>query len=285
MCEVSVVMVVDNRDLDVQDSILSVLKQSFNSLELILVDACSTHDLSSIVLQLNDQRVRLINKDCVEVDSFGFGVSNAYGKYIAFMDPNFLMHVDRLKIQHSFMQSNVDLAVCCSEVGFLGVDSYTHSFSKSVSGLIENSLLKFLHCGNFINYPSAMIRTEFLSKNKFFSDHSITEVFKLWIEIAKLGGLIYVDSLPLTIFRKSVSQYSKMMEEIHLFSSAEILDSVLGYMVKHNTAVYPELSIVLSNLLQLREKWLISTQDILSFYRRYFFKSDMNSFILSSQSN
>ena len=88
------------------------------------------------------------------------------------------------------------------------VERIAHSFCS----LVKYPLLVFLQ-GNFIFHPTVMIRKKFLIENKLhYENYPYAEDYKLWIEIAKKGGIFYVESQPLLYYRISETQITQKKE-------------------------------------------------------------------------
>jgi len=80
---ISVVLPVYNVEAYVYDAIVSVLNQSIQDFEIIVIDDCSTDNTVSIIESFKDTRIRIINKDTNKglIDSLniGFKVSKRGG--------------------------------------------------------------------------------------------------------------------------------------------------------------------------------------------------------------
>lgn len=110
MCElVSIIMPSYNTGAYIKKTIQSVINQSYQNWELIIVDDCSTDNTDEAVLPfLNDRRIRYIKN---EVNS-GAAISRnralmeAKGKWIAFLDSDDLWVQEKLEKQIHFMETN-----------------------------------------------------------------------------------------------------------------------------------------------------------------------------------
>jgi glycosyltransferase involved in cell wall biosynthesis len=111
---VSVILPVYNAARFIQESITSILEQTFTSLELIVVDDCSTDKTVDVVKQFNDGRIRLItlteNKGYPFAMNVGIGVSSGY--YIARMDADDVSSPTRLEEQVKALTKYSGAAFC-----------------------------------------------------------------------------------------------------------------------------------------------------------------------------
>lgn len=272
MCEISVVMPVYNAEMYVKDAIESVLKQSFGVFEFIIIDDGSTDKTCSIIQSFDDKRIKLIANKHDFIGSLNLGLDSAEGKYIARMDADDIMHVDRLKIQYSIMENETEITVCGAGIIRFGANLRPESLAH-FSGLIKNPLLKFIQ-RNFLFHPTAMIRTDFLREHKLkYENYFYAEDFKFWTEIAKMGGQFYIDNQPLLYYRISDNQVSKQKSEEQKATTEIIITEIIEYLIEQNNSEYSELSMTFSNLCQLREKGLITKYEISVFFQNLFLKN------------
>lgn len=93
----------------IKDCIDSVLSQSFQDLELLVVDDGSTDNSCDIVNSVRDNRIRLIRNQHDYVGSLNKLLDEAKGKYIARMDADDVMYPNRLAIQYEYMENHPDV--------------------------------------------------------------------------------------------------------------------------------------------------------------------------------
>lgn len=105
---VSIVMPSYNAEKYINNSIKSVLAQTYQNWELLIVDDCSTDKTEEIVKSFSDERIKFFKND---VNS-GAAVSRnralmeAKGKWIAFLDSDDIWLPAKLEHQILFMQTN-----------------------------------------------------------------------------------------------------------------------------------------------------------------------------------
>lgn len=266
--EISVVMPVYNAEKYVKETIDSIINQSFTDFECIIVDDGSTDKTKEIIRSYDDQRIVLIENKHHFIASLNKGMKRAKGKYIARMDADDTMHPDRLKIQHSIMETEPGITVCGTWMTRFGEGIAADSVARNIAGLIELPLLQFLR-GNFVFHPTAMIRKNFLIQNQLqYEDYPCAEDFKLWSEMAKRGGVFYIENQPLLHYRISDSQVSKQKREEQKATTERILLENLKYLLDKNSENYPELATFLNSLLELHEKEFINFTEMLQIVHR-----------------
>ena len=106
---VSIIMPSYNTSEYVEESIKSVLNQTYTNWELIIVDDCSTDNSEEIIKQFtHDARIRFFKneKNSGAAISRNFALREAKGKWIAFLDSDDLWEPEKLEKQIGFMREN-----------------------------------------------------------------------------------------------------------------------------------------------------------------------------------
>ena len=274
MCEISVVMPVYNSGKYVNEAIMSVLAQSFDDFEFIIVDDGSTDNTQSIIHSFVDTRIKFIQNKHDFIGSLNRGMSSATGKYVARMDADDIMHIDRLKIQHAVMQRHSEITICGTSANNFS-NSQNKGRSDIVSGLIEKPILKFIQ-GNFIIHPTTMIRSNFLRKHSLkYEDYPYAEDYKLWSEIAKFGGQFYVENQPLHYYRISDGQVSNKYREQQKKTTEIIIKEIIAFLIEENKREYPELSDMYNNLCKLQKRQLLSAYEVSRFFQNLFSNNEL----------
>lgn len=108
---VSVVMPVYNCERFIDDAIRSILYQTFEDFEFIILNDGSTDKTWEIVDSFKDNRLVLINnhENKKIPERRNQGINIAIGKYIAIQDGDDISFVDRLQKQVEFLENNNDI--------------------------------------------------------------------------------------------------------------------------------------------------------------------------------
>lgn len=113
---ISILMPVYNGQEYLEETVLSILNQSYKEFELIIIDDGSSDNTKAICdnLEKVDKRIKIIHKKNTGVShTRNVALDNASGEYIAFIDSDDSVYKDYLKILLSSMEkSNGQLAVC-----------------------------------------------------------------------------------------------------------------------------------------------------------------------------
>ena len=280
MSKISVVMPTYNAERYVKEAIESVLNQSFGDFEYIIVDDGSSDDTMSIIRSFSDKRIKIFENKHDFIGSLNIGIRSASGKYIARMDADDLMYCERLKIQYKIMEEEPELAVCTSWVRTFG-ENIAGNILPSYVGVLKYPLYHLLQ-GNFLFHPTALIRTSFLYEHILeYQNYEFAEDYKLWVEIAKRGGLFYIESQPLLFYRINTEQVSYQKRKEQAETALRIRWEILTYLLKLNSNHYPNLSLMLESMSLAKNQGLLTDDRILSFFYDLF-SENQSRFILES---
>jgi len=115
MALVSVIIPTYNRSHVLNDTIASVLRQSIDDFELLIVDDGSTDNTATVVERVGDGRIRYFRKQHAGLAAArNYGISKSQGRYITFLDDDDLLDRDFLEIMAGTLERccEYDVAYC-----------------------------------------------------------------------------------------------------------------------------------------------------------------------------
>lgn len=259
---ISVMLCAYNAESYIYDAIESVLAQSYKHFEFIIVDDGSTDNTVQQIQRFSDKRIKLIQCRHDYIASLNRGLRACRGDYIARMDADDMMNPDRLSKQLEVMQNHPHLAACFSWATTFGLAEET--IGHHVKGEVKHAFF-WLLTGNYVIHPTAMVRTEFLRKNRIrYKRYQYAEDYKLWSDITAAEGQIFVISEPLIKYRVSRSQVSYVhhatQSATRLTIQQEILEELLSRLQ------YPQKSQLIRlyhNLQKLNQAEIIQGDEII----------------------
>lgn len=223
----SIIMPCYNSSKWIEKSISSVLNQSFNDWELIIVDDCSSDNSVNIIEDyiFLDKRIKLIKskKNNGAAQSRNIGISISHGRYIAFLDSDDLWHPKKLETQISFMQkSSLPFSFTYYEQINSKDEHIKYVFSPKI--LRYNDLLKTCYIGCL----TVMFDTEYFGKREM-STRSLREDYATWLEMVKLVDNFHCIPEILASYRVYPEQNSSRKirmakENWHLYRNIENLN-------------------------------------------------------------
>ena len=123
MVSISVVMPVYNVEISMlEEAVNSILSQTFQDFEFIIIDDASNDDTYNYLNGIKDERIILIrNSEHLGITkSLNIGLKEAKGKYIARMDGDDISLPQRFEKQYEYMESHPDVIVCGTGVEIFG---------------------------------------------------------------------------------------------------------------------------------------------------------------------
>lgn len=207
----SVVMAVYNtEELWLKQSVESILKQTLEDFEFIIVLDCPTDNSAEIIREYekNDTRIRvLVNESNLGLTkSLNRGLEIAKGKYIARMDADDVSVCYRLERQVQYLENHDNVAA-------VGSRCYTTNLNNIVlSEWIDNHELlriRMLFHNAGLPHPTAMIRRSVLLQHniKYTEWAKKAQDYKLWVDLLPFGELVLLPDV-LLIYREHTSQIS-----------------------------------------------------------------------------
>jgi glycosyltransferase involved in cell wall biosynthesis len=160
--EISVLISCYNASRWLHEAINSVLKQTYENFELILVDDGSEDETWNIIqsYQKTDNRIVTISKKNTGLaDSLNVGISQARGKWIARLDADDLCEVTRLEKQLAFVRNHPEVILLGT--GFLEIDAQDRIIKKNMYPSGHRQLVKKLErLQRFFPHSSTFYCTE-----------------------------------------------------------------------------------------------------------------------------
>lgn len=195
---VSIITPVHNSFSHIEDTIQSVLQQTFSDWELILIDDKSSDNGMDILAKYvrQDSRIRLLknSKNQGAAITRNKGIEASEGRYIAFLDSDDLWEPEKLETQLKFMTEN-DYA--------FSFTAYRKFKNEKIIGIQEvpekvthKELLKTCSIGCL----TAMYDTEKLGK-VYMPNISRRQDFALWLKLLKMVPYAYGLNIPLAKYR------------------------------------------------------------------------------------
>jgi len=179
---VSVILPYFKKKEFIEDSINSVLKQTYKNLEIIIIYDDTDHKDLSIIKKLKsyDRRINyILNVSNVGAgESRNIGIRHAKGKYISFLDADDIWNKNKIKTQIKFMKKN-DLKITHTTYEIIDKDKKITGLRRARNFNNVDELLKSCDIG----LSTVMLKKEILSKECFFPSLKTKEDFVLWLKI------------------------------------------------------------------------------------------------------
>lgn len=211
---ISVIIPVYNGEKTIRETIYSVLSQTLQNFELIVVNDGSKDSTVEIVEGIQDPRLKLFSyPNAGQAMSRNRGFSHAVGEYISFLDADDLWTPDKLEAQLKALQENPQADVAYSWTNYINESGqYLRQGSYvKVSGDVFKNLLVV----NFLeNGSNPLIRAKALTEVGGF-DGAVTpaEDWDMWLRLAARYHFVAVPS-PQILYRVSATSSSANVSKL-----------------------------------------------------------------------
>lgn len=235
MPKVSVVVTTYNRKEYLTETIQSILNQTYQDFELIVVDNYSNYDFFAHIKSFGSKKIvpfQNQNNGIIAVNR-NFGIQHAKGEFVAFCDDDDIWVKNKLQRQIDIVdKTNCDLvhSNMCLFTG--GVTNIIETTSNKPINNINNLISQ-----NQVNTSSVLVR----NKNLFFpvdANLIAIEDYALWLNLCIKGFRFEFSPEPLLYFRISETNTSNKdwdtnhLKLIYLYTSILIRNPELNIKTK-----------------------------------------------------
>lgn len=288
--KITVLMPVYNSEKYLKDSIESILNQTYDDFDFLIINDGSTDSSEDIILSYKDKRI--IYKKNIEnlglIKTLNYGIKLISTKYIVRMDSDDISYAKRFEKQLKYMEENPDIAV-------LGTSILIFNDKKVIRKHIVNTHHKTIKTEllfySALMSPTVIIRKAILDENDFVynDEHEAAEDFGLWQKISfkyKLSNLSEV-LLKYRINQSGITinaeKNIEKRDRIHSIIYKQGFESLDIYPTKHELKLFRLFSTgrVFQNIEELKLLSTLLDQIIInSHIKNYDFKC-MNKILLS----
>jgi len=227
---VSIVITTHNRAELVVKTIESVLSQTYQNIEVIVVDNESSDDTRRRLYQFGDRIKYFHKKNEGACSARNFGINQSQGEYIGLLDSDDTYLPDKIECSVKYLDENPDVALVHTAAYFTDIDGcivskYSHSDSRYIGQVLNRLLVK-----NFICNSTVVLRKTCLQKSGLFDEDIFSPAdWDLWIRLSEHFEVGFIDQ-PLTKYRASDNYILKNLEK----SQEEESKVLKKYFYRHN---------------------------------------------------
>jgi hypothetical protein len=187
---VSVIMPVYNAAPYLQESIDSILQQTYSNFEFIIFNDGSTDASATIIAAAAVRDPRIIFVDGPNrglVAQLNNGIEQAQGIYLARMDADDIAPAERLALQVAYLEANLEVGLCGGAV---------RMFGAGVDTLVQlpedNNTIRYTLCWqNAFFHPAVTLRRSVLLTHglRYREEYMTAEDYQLWCEMSRVTQL------------------------------------------------------------------------------------------------
>lgn len=216
---VSVILPTYNRGYVIADAIRSVLAQTYNDFELLIVDDGSTDNTTEVIRSFPDTRIKIHAhvENCGVAAAVNTGLRAVSGKFIAFLGSDDIWQPEKLAVQVDYLLRHPDVGGAFSDVervmGDECVPSFLHAhhpvFMSLLAGsgftngsvIAQRELYLCLLQEMPVKCQAAVLRTDRVKKVGYFDETwRAGEDWEFILRFVKTNTMVYHD-VPLTTMR------------------------------------------------------------------------------------
>ncbi len=196
-------------------AISSILQQTFNDFELLLLDDGSTDNPEKLLSAFTDMRIRHLRsqRNLGLSRQLNLGLAAARGAYIARMDADDIAELDRFEKQYLFMREHSEIGICGSQAQLFDQDGDREIWEYPTAPEEVHATL-FFKCP-FL-HPGVLMRAKIFEEEpslRYDETLIVAQDYMLWHELLKhTKGANLAECL--TRYRVSAGQLTRAKSEV-----------------------------------------------------------------------
>jgi len=223
--EISVVMAVYNEERYIEKSISSILSQSFENFEFIIIDDGSTDNTKKIISSFDDSRIKLLITDHGGLPkALNIGISHSKSNLIARMDGDDIANEFRFEKQIIYLNNNYN---CVAVGGCVKIIDKDGNFLYNQKMPLSDKKIRTYFPNIQLYHSSIIFRKDIYFKCGGYDEKLFTAQDQLLFnKMAKYGELVNIDYeiLKYRIHPGALSRRSKSENQILSKSISNIIN-------------------------------------------------------------
>lgn len=222
---VTILMSVYNGDKYLREAIDSILNQTFNDFEFIIINDASTDKTKDILDSYEDKRIKIINntENIGLTKSLNIGIKSSNGRYIARMDADDISLPERLETEKRFLDQNKNIGMVGTYYYFISSDG---KIIETITLPTDNKELqeKLIEQNQF-GHGTVMFRSECIYKiGPYREEFKYSQDYDFWLRISEVYEIANIP-IPLYKWRLnkgSISANKKIEQDIYASLAREL---------------------------------------------------------------
>lgn len=245
--KVTVLMPVYNGKLFLKDAIESILNQTHNNFEFLIINDGSTDESDTIIRSFDDSRIKYIRNKVNQgiVATLNEGVSISTGKYIARMDSDDISLHNRLEKQINFLEANPSYKLCGSKA--IAINNNGEKLYKLNRPTSFEHIKVFNFFRNAFIHPTVMANANLLKNFKYSEEYLYAEDYMLFSQFAMKHNVANLNEYLLqyrvheeSITSKKKNEMVKSELKTHAFLLSFLYDKVTEkQLLLHHSVLRP----------------------------------------------
>lgn len=218
MSKISVIIPTYNAERTLLETIESIQKQTFQDLEILVINDGSTDQTLELLNQIDEPRLKILSYENGGLPiARNRGIAAAQGEFLSFIDADDLWTPDKLESQLTALQQHPNAGVAYSWTLNMITQQDQVSFTQGCSSLAQGNVYSDLLIGNFIGSGSnILIRRSVMDKMQGFEPSLKSyEDWDFYLRVATQCDFVVVPK-PQILYRQTLGSMSskvKVMEQ------------------------------------------------------------------------
>jgi glycosyltransferase involved in cell wall biosynthesis len=223
---VSVLIPCYNVEKYVEESINSILKQTYTNLQIVAINDCSTDRTGEILRELagKDSRMEVVDNDenMKLIKTLNKGITLCRGEYIARMDADDISLATRIEKEVAFLENNPGHDIVSTLFYAFRSDNPGRRYFHH-SPLRDEELRAYLLFKSGVCHPASMIRKRVFTELglSFETEYLHVEDYALWSKAVYKTKLANIEEA-LLLYRVHGNQVSSLNEELQTENKKKI---------------------------------------------------------------
>jgi len=187
----TVLMSVYNGERTLHKAIDSILSQTYNDFEFLIINDGSTDSSKEIILSYSDPRIRFVdNRENLGLPrSLNKALELAQGEYIARMDADDVSSPQRLEKQVKFLKNNQDIDIVAGWIERVDEGGKHFGFWRADrKNNTPEEIYYTLHFKNCIAHSSVLFKKKLILKAGGYNENfTKSQDYELWIRLKKIA--------------------------------------------------------------------------------------------------
>ena len=197
---VTVLIPAYNHEKYVNETLLSIINQTYNNIELIILNDGSTDNTGEVISQLGERcNKRFINFEYINRENKGLlntlkeMESCISGKYFMTFASDDISLPQRIEKQVDILEKNSEYAMCYTSLKYIDHNSVILDKPHKIKHCKTGNVFKNLLYQNFIPAPTVMMRSSVFKELNGYSSDFDFEDYPLWLKIAYKHKIIFLN--------------------------------------------------------------------------------------------
>lgn len=217
----SVIIPLYNKRAYIENTIKSVLNQSYDDFEIIVIDDGSTDGGHVLVSNFKEEKIRLLRQKNQGVSAArNNGITTANGDYVCFLDADDEWTPDFLKTINFLIEQYPEADIFCTSYQIRYRDKIIIPTLKGIDERLKHGMVENYVCssnGKYSLFNSSCVvvnRVKMLEAGLFSEEDSVGEDLDMWFRIAEKNKIAFSRNV-CSIYNRTTTDNARTRNLIH----------------------------------------------------------------------